>query len=52
MKDIPIEGNINFNKKKEIDVYESFSLKITDTLYKKNIKKYLEILSNHFLLNK
>ena len=49
MKDISIKGNINFYKKKDIDNYELFSLKITDSLYKKDIGKFLETLSSHFI---
>ena len=50
MKNISFKGNINFdNKEKEINDYESFSLKITDSLYKKDIGKFLETLSSHFI---
>ena len=49
MKNISIKGNINLNKKKEINDYELFSLKITDSLYKKDIGKFLETLSSHFI---
>ena len=49
MKNISIKGNINFNKKKDIDDYELFSLKITDSLYKKDIGKFLETLTSHFM---
>ena len=49
MKNISIKGNINFNKKKDINDYELFSLKISDSLYKKNIGKFLETLSSHFI---
>tara|TARA_A100001388_G_scaffold214109_1_gene164561 strand:- start:320 stop:481 length:162 start_codon:yes stop_codon:yes gene_type:complete len=48
MKDISLKGNINYEKKKEINDYELFSLKITDSLYKKDIGKFLETLSSHF----
>ena len=41
MKDISLKGNINFDKKKETNNYELFSLKITDSLYKKDIGKFL-----------
>ena len=41
--------NINFDKKKDINDYELFSLKITDSLYKKDIGKFLETLSSHFI---
>ena len=49
MKNISLEENLNFDKKKEINDYELFSLKITDSLYKKDIGKFLEILSSHFI---
>ena len=49
MKNISLKGNYNFDKKKEIDNYELFSLKITDSLYKKDIGKFLETLSSHFI---
>ena len=42
MKNISLKGNINFDKKKDINDYELFSLKITDSLYKKDIGKFLE----------
>ena len=37
------------NVKKDINDYELFSLKITDSLYKKDIGKFLETLSSHFI---
>jgi len=49
MKNISVKGNIDFDRKKEINNYELFSLKITDSLYKKDIGKFLEILSSHFI---
>ena len=49
MRNISFEKNINFDKKKDINDYELFSLKITDSLYKKNIGKFLETLSSHFI---
>ena len=49
MKDISLKGNINFVKKKDINDHELFSLKITDNLYKKDIGKFLETLSSHFI---
>ena len=49
MKDISLKGNINYDKKKEINDYELFSLKITESLYKKDIGKFLETLSSHFI---
>ena len=51
MENITIKGNSNFdNHKEEINENESLlSLKITDSLYKKDIGKFLEILSSHFI---
>jgi len=49
MKNISLKGSINFNKRKDISDYELFSLKITDSLYKKDIGKFLETLSSHFI---
>ena len=49
MKNISLKGNINFNKKKERNDYELFSLRITDSLYKKDIGKFLETLSSHLI---
>ena len=50
MKNILFKGTINFdNKEKEIKDYELFSLKITDSLYKKDIGKFLDALSSHFI---
>jgi hypothetical protein len=49
MKNISLKGDINFDKKKDINDYDLFSLKITDSLYKKDIGKFLEILSSHFI---
>ena len=50
MKNISLKENINFDKQeKEIKDFELFSLKITDSLYKKDIGKFLEILSSHFI---
>ena len=49
MKNISLKGDITFDKKKEINDYELFSLKITDSLYKKNIGKFIETLSSHFI---
>ena len=50
MKNISLQRNINFeNKEKEINEFELFSLKITDSLYKKDIEKFLETLSSHFI---
>ena len=50
MKNITFNKDMNFdNQKKEINENELFSLKITDSLYKKDIGKFLEILSSHFI---
>ena len=50
MKNITFKGNMSFdNQKEEINENELFSLKITDSLYKKDIGKFLEILSTHFI---
>ena len=49
MKNISLKGNMNFEKKKDINDYELFSLRITDSLYKKDIGKFLETLSSHFI---
>ena len=50
MKNISLRRNFNFdNEPKERKDYELFSLKITDSLYKKDIGKFLETLSSHFI---
>ena len=49
MKNFSLKGNINIDKKKIINDYDLFSLKITDSLYKKDIGKFLETLSSHFI---
>ena len=49
MKNISLKEDFNFDKKKDINDYELFSLKFTDSLYKKDIGKFLETLSSHFL---
>ena len=49
MKNLSLKENINFDKKKDINDYELFSLKITDSLHKKDIGKFLETLSSHFI---
>ena len=50
MKNISFQRNINFdNEEKDKNDYELFSLKITDSLYKKDIGKFLETLSSHFI---
>tara|TARA_S200000501_G_C20284840_1_gene508893 strand:+ start:163 stop:315 length:153 start_codon:yes stop_codon:yes gene_type:complete len=50
MKNFTFNGNINYeNHEEELNENELFSLKITDSLYKKDIGKFLEILSSHFI---
>ena len=50
MKNITFKADVSFdNQDEEIIDNELFSLKITDTLYKKDIGKFLEILSSHFI---
>ena len=50
MKNIALKRNMNFDKQEEdFNENELFSLKITDSLYKKDIGKFLEILSSHFI---
>ena len=49
MENISLKGNTNFDKKKETNDYKLFSLKTTDSLYKKDIGKFLETLSSHFI---
>ena len=50
MNNISSNGNRNLdNQGKEINSYELFSLKITDSLYKKDIGKFLETLSSKFI---
>ena len=50
MKNISLQRNMNFdNEEKERNDNELFSLKITDSLYKKDIGKFLETLSSHFI---
>ena len=50
MKNISLQRNMNFdNQEKQSNDHELFSLKITDSLYKKDIGKFLETLSSHFI---
>ena len=50
MENITFKENMNFNNEEEdINENDLFSLKITDSLYKKDIGKFLEILSSHFI---
>ena len=50
MENITFNKKMNFdNQEEEINENELFSLKITDSLYKKDIGKFLEILSSHFI---
>ena len=47
MKNITFKENFNYkNQDDELNENELFSLKITDSLYKKDIGKFLEILSD------
>ncbi len=50
MKNISLKRNINFEDEgKERNDHELFSLKITDSLYKQDIGKFLETISSHFI---
>ena len=50
MRNISLQRNMNSdNEGKGKNDYELFSLKITDNLYKKDIGKFLETLSSHFI---
>ena len=50
MKNTSLNKNINFNNdEKERNDYELLSLKLTDSLYKEDIGKFLETLSSHFI---
>ena len=50
MKNISFKANMNFdNRNEKNNENELFSLKITDSLYKKDIGKFLEALSSHFI---
>ena len=50
MQNITFKGNVDFDNQKEVlNENELFSLKITDSLYRKDIGKFLEILSSHFI---
>ena len=50
MKNTSLNRNVHFdNEEKERKDYELFSLKITDSLYKKDIGRFLETLSSHFI---
>ena len=50
MEKISFKENINFyNENKQINENKFFSLKIIDSLYKKDIGKFLEILSSKFI---
>ena len=45
-----LKGNINFDSEnKQINQNELLSLKIYDSLYKKDIGKFLDILSTNFI---
>ena len=50
MNHIRVKENEEFDKRSnEILDNELFSLKFTDSLYKKDIGKFLETLSSHFI---
>ena len=50
MKNISYKENFKFNQQVDkVKENELFSLKITDSLYKKDIGKFLEILSSNFI---
>ena len=49
MKNIPIKRTIDFDNEENKKDYDFLSLKITDSLYKKDIGKFLEALSSHFI---
>ena len=49
MDKISIKGNFNAIENKQIEENELFSLKTIDDLYKKDIGKFLEILSTNFI---
>ena len=50
MRNIFLKENFNSdNEKKEINDNEFISLKNTDSLYKRDIGKFLETLSSHFI---
>ena len=50
MENFSLYRDINFDsEEKEINDYELFSLKVTDSLYKKDIGKFIETLSSHFI---
>ena len=50
MEHISVNRNINFDREnKQIYDNELLSLKIIDSLYKKDIGKFLEILSSKFI---
>ena len=50
MDNISLKGNPTIGEdKSELNENELFSLKITDSLYKKDIGKFLEVLSSHFI---
>ena len=49
MKQLRVNENEDFDKNNDIMDSELFSLKITDSLYKKDIGKFLEFLSSYFI---
>ena len=53
MDKFSIKGHINYdNENKQIYDYELLSFKIIDSLYKKDIGKFLEILSSKSIKKK
>ena len=50
MNNLGMNENLNFEEEnKELLDHESFSLKFTDSLYKKDIGKFLEFLSSYLI---
>ena len=50
MEKFSVKGHINYNyENKRINENELFSLKIIASLYKKDIGKFLEIISSNFI---
>ena len=50
MEKFSVKGHINYDyENKRFNENELFSLKINDSLYKKDIGKFLEILSINFI---
>ena len=50
MNNFSMNQNLNYEEEnKELLDYEFFSLKFTDSLYKKDIGKFVEFLSSYFI---